>query len=307
MELRELRYFVTLAEERHFGRAAERLYIAQSGLSKAIKRVERELGVDLFERAHRNVELTDAGVTLLTRASDVLGRFDEVFAIADAARMGLVGTLTVAVTPVARHHTAPLIMQRFEADHPDVFLVRREQLGNAMVADVASGYLDAGIAYCPEVRDDLLYEPIKDIELRVLIDSNHPLARRPAVALPELRAEHFLIPPESVSSALPARLSELCSAAGFVPHYLHEMMDYDEDLNAVRQGRGVMLSARSFLGHPPPGVSVLTVKPHVTLPLELIRRAEQPSPILARFLASMREVCAQQGWRSPVMPATHRR
>lgn len=107
MDLRELRYFVALAEEQHFGRAAERLYIAQSGLSRAIQRAEEELGVELFTRTRRHVELTAAGAALLERTRDVLSSFEEVRSIAEAARAGMVGTLTAATSPAARYQVAP--------------------------------------------------------------------------------------------------------------------------------------------------------------------------------------------------------
>ncbi len=299
MDLRELRYFVVLAEERHFGRAAERLYIAQSGLSKAISRAEEELGVALFARTRRQVELTAAGEALLERAHDVLHAFDEVRATAEAARMGLAGTLSLATSPVARYHVAPAILDRFTEACPEVRLVRREQLTGEILEDILAGTLDVGIAFCTPRHESLRYEPLKDVELRVLMASSHPLAARGRVALSELRSERFLIAAESPASGATARLEPFFRAAGFEPEYVQSTVAYDEDLHEVRRGDGVELSARAFLGDPPSGIVALGLRPPAALPLGLLRRArEAPSAILVRFTLLAREVAAEQGWKT---------
>jgi DNA-binding transcriptional LysR family regulator len=299
MDLRELRYFVALAEERHFGRAAERLYIAQSGLSKAISRAEQELGVELFARTRRHVELTAAGEALLERAYDVLKAFEEVRATAESARMGLAGKLSLATSPVARYHLAPAILDRFAAACPEVHIVRREQLAGEVIEEILAGTLDVGIAFCAPRHERLRYEPLKDVELRVLLASSHPLAARGRVALSELRSERFLIAAESPIAGAAARLEPFFEVAGFEPQYVRSTVAYDEDLQGVLRGEGVVLSARTFLGDPPPGIVALGLEPHATLPLGLVRRArEAPSAILLRFVELAREVAAEQGWQT---------
>ena len=152
MDLRELRYFVVLAEVRHFGRAAERLYMAQSGLSKAIRRAEAELGVALFTRSSHHVELTAAGSALLERAPEVLSTFATVQATADAARSGMVGALSLALSPAGRYRVAPAILERFTSAYPDVHLTRREQLAGEAVEDLLAGTLDVGVIFCAPSR-----------------------------------------------------------------------------------------------------------------------------------------------------------
>jgi DNA-binding transcriptional LysR family regulator len=295
MDLRELRYFVALAEERHFGRAAERLYIAQSGLSRAIKRAEEELGVTLFSRTRRQVELTTAGVALFERAHDVLRSFEEVQATAEAARDGMVGTLSVATSPVARYQVAPPILTRFTSTYPDVRLTRREQLAGEIVKDLLAGALDVGIAFCAPLREGLERKALQDVELRVLVSSSHPLARRGHVALSELRSERFLIQAEILATGSTDRAKPLFRAAGFQPTYV-QYVDHDEDFHGVRRGDGVMLSARTFLGDGPPGITVLQLEPRATLPLELVSRTGEPSALVAHFIELARLVGAEQGW-----------
>ncbi|MFI5003551.1 MAG: LysR family transcriptional regulator [Solirubrobacterales bacterium] len=299
MDLRELRYFVALAEERHFGRAAERLYIAQSGLSKAIRRAENELGVALFERTHRNVALTPAGEALLERAYDVLGAFEEVRATAEAARIGMAGVLSLATSPVARYNLAPALLERFATACPEVRVVRREQLAAEILQEILAGTLDVGITFCAPPREGLRHEPLKDVPLRVLISSSHPLAARHTVALAELRSERFLIPAESPASGSASRLEPFFKAAGFEPEYVQSTIAYDEDLHEVRRGEGVVLSTRTFLGDPPSGIVALDLEPPATLTLGVVRRARQaPSAILLRFIELTREVAVEQGWRT---------
>lgn len=292
---------MVLAEERHFARAAERLFIAPSGLSKAISRAEEQLGVELFTRAHRRVELTPAGAALLERVHDVLRAFDDVRATADAARAGMVGTLTLATSPVARYHVAPPILERLAAACPDVRLVRREQLAGAIVDDLLAGALDAAIAFCAPPRDELLYEPLQDMELRVLLATAHPLAARECIPLAELRHERFLMPADMLARGSPARLRPFFAAAGFEPRYVTDNLAYDEDLHGVRRREGVVLSARTFLGQPPPGIAQLGLDPPAFLPLELVRRREdreeEPSAIVGRLVELAHLVAAEQGWR----------
>jgi DNA-binding transcriptional LysR family regulator len=305
MDLRELRYFVALAEERHFGRAAERLYIAQSGLSRAILRAEEELGVALFSRTRRHVELTAAGTALLEHAQGVFGTFEEVRAVAEAARTGLVGTLSVATSPVARYQVAPPILRRFARAFPDVRLIHREQLAGEIVKDILDDALEVGIAFCAPPREGLRRERLQDVELRVLVSTAHPLAERGRVALSELRDERFLVHPEILASGSVAFVEPIFRAAGFQPTYVPEAFNHDEDLHGVLRGEGVVLSGRTFLGGPPSGIAVLGLEPPAMLPLELVRRAAEPPAILARFIELARQVGMEEGWtiaRRPPRP-----
>jgi DNA-binding transcriptional LysR family regulator len=291
MDLRELRYFVVLAEERHFGRAAERLYVAQSGLSKTIRRAEAELDVELFARTRRHVELTAAGATLLAHAGDVIGAFEKVERTAAAARLGVVGTLSLASSPVARYNVVAPILERFTASSPDVHLTRREQLAGELVEDLLAGILAVGITFCTR-HDDLLYEHLRDVELRVLLSRDHPLAGRRRVKLQELHAERFLM---SAPGAL-TRYAHAFEAAGFEPEPTAEFPGFDEDLNRVRRAEGVVLSPRTFLADPPPGIAILELDQPPTVSLGLLHRSGEPSTLLAHFIKLAGEVATEQGW-----------
>jgi DNA-binding transcriptional LysR family regulator len=295
VDLRELRYFLAVAEELHFGRAAGRLCIAQSALSRALQRTEVSLGVKLFERTRRHVELTAAGIALRERAPGVLSAFEEVQVTAAAASRGEVGTLSVASSPVGRYDVAPVILERFTRDSPHIHVVRREQLASRVVEDLLAGDLDVGVAFCPPYNECLAYEPIKDMELRVLLPNSHPLASRGRVTLDELRDECFVLPAETLAQGYLAGVASVFRDAGFEPRYVTEIFDHDEDLHSVLHEEGVMVSARTFLRNPP-GISILGLEPAVALPLVIVRPRGEPSAILAHFLTLAQEVASEQGW-----------
>jgi DNA-binding transcriptional LysR family regulator len=286
MHLRELRYFEALAEERHFGRAASRLFIAQSGLSRAVQRLEQELDVELFVRNHRQVQLTAAGEALYARTTEVLQMFDDVLATADDVRTGCVGTLVVATSQAARYHVTE-IFRRFSAAHQGVRLVRHEAVVEVMLDDLLAGRLDIAICFAPPRRDGLAYEQLGDVELRVLLPSGHTLARSDTVELTDLRGARILVPPLSASEAGASSLSRLLSNAGIEPNDVQVSLDFDEDLQWVREGEGVVLSARGFLGGPPPGIVSLPLTPATTIPLQIVCRA-QMLPLPSNFSSFVR-------------------
>ncbi|HVR05811.1 MAG TPA: LysR family transcriptional regulator, partial [Solirubrobacteraceae bacterium] len=261
MDLRELRYFVALAEERHFGRAAERLYIAQSGLSRAIQRSEDELGVALFARNRRHVELTQAGSALLERAYGVLSDFAEVQAVADATRRGLLGTVALANSPAARYELMPELLRAFADALPDVRVTRREQLGAAIAEGLVADELDVAIACGVPARAGLRRETLRDVELHLLLPAGHPLARRGRVAPVRLAGERVLLDAE-LAAAPPAQIARLYGARGL------DVADHDEGLQHVRSGGHALLSARGFLGGPPDGVAALGLAPPARVALE---------------------------------------
>jgi DNA-binding transcriptional LysR family regulator len=304
VDVRELRYFVALAEERHFGRAAERLYIAQSGLSRAIRRAEDELGIALFARNRRHVELTEAGAALLERAYGVLSDFEEVQAIAEAARGGLVGTLSLAISPAARYGVVPELLRDFADAFPDVRIVRREQLGAAIAEELLAGTLDLGIACGAPEREGLRRERLSRRELRLLVPVGDPLcgAGR-GVALPRLGAGRLLLDAELAelgSAACATQGMALapqpapCPAPATALVRNAVVVDYDEGLRRVLRDEGALLSARTFLGGAPRGVSALGLDPPLTMALELVARAGEPTPVVTRFADLARRVTARQ-------------
>jgi DNA-binding transcriptional LysR family regulator len=291
VDARSLRYFLVVAEELHFGCAAQRLSIAPSGLSRAIRRIEADLRVELFVRHSHDVRLTDAGRALLTPARDAVARLDEaLIATRSMGRHELVGVLSVGTDPMLRHRFAPAIFERFAEACPEVVLSRREEHAGPLIEELLARRIDVALAFCAERREGLAYEPIRDAELVVLISSRHPLAQRSWVNLFELRDERFLTPSLAAAPAMRRCLAELFMAAGFHPRYSLRKIEHDEGMAAVREEHGVLLASRFFLESVPAGVTSLELSPPLPLPFELVRRSEHKTPALMRFVEIVHEV-----------------
>ncbi|MET8678993.1 LysR family transcriptional regulator [Streptomyces sp. NPDC004647] len=193
MELRHLEYFVAVAEERHFTRAAERLLVSQSGLSASVRALERELGAQLFVRSTRSVELTGPGRALLVEASRALA---SVRAAKDAvaAVQGLLrGTLSVGTEQCIAGVDVPALLARFRSEHPDVE-VRLRQAGSAeLVDEVDAGRLDlAFVALCGKPPEGVRLLPVTSEPMVLLCHPEHPLAAAEKVEWDELSGEQFV-------------------------------------------------------------------------------------------------------------------
>lgn len=293
LEARELRYFLALAEELHFGRAARRLAIAAPVLSRAVRRMEADLGVALFVRDTHEVRLTTAGRVLVGRARDALAVLDEALAAArEAGRRELEGALSVGATPLMRHRLGPAIFKHFGKAYPSVRVARREELSGPLIEELLARRIDLALAFCPPWHADLVYESIRDAELVMLVAESHPLAGRSTVRPSRLRGETLLLPSVAGAPAVRERFAELFESVGFRPRYSDREIDYDEEMAAVREGHGVVLTSRFFFEVAPPGTTLLALDPPVPLSFELVRRAERATPMLTRFAEVVRETGA---------------
>lgn len=254
MELRWLEAFVAVAEEMHFGRAAQRLHIAQSPLSQVIRRLERNLGATLFERSTRSVALTASGEALLPYAYRVL---KDVRTAKDAARSAdgvLSGRLDVGFSGVYNHNTLPLLARGMKGDYPSVEvnlvagvrtfdginLVRNGELDMAFVGII--GAIDAPLRSRVVARE----------RLGVVLPTGHPLASREKIALEELRIEPFVTGPLDGNSSMTALGMRSCQAAGFQPNVVQTVSDPFLSLSLVAAGVGVALNTSEVLDVLPP-------------------------------------------------------
>jgi DNA-binding transcriptional LysR family regulator len=286
VELRQIRFFVAVAEDRHFGRAAERMYIAQPALSQHIRRLERELGVQLFDRSARHVRLTPAGEAFLVVARRMLRQVEEGTDAARRAEAGETGSLAVGVNmsvgaPVLSvllrhwHRARPAVRPRLTSGSARelVDLVRRRELDLALVdGPVTDGGLDSAL-----VLDDRLV---------VVLPVDHPLAREEVVPLRALRSERFVAVSRRSSMSLHDRLIELCAAAGFNPDIALEVDDADLLPVAVTAGLGVGLVASiSVAGRTMPGLVWRPVAdPGAVIPLVAVSARDGATAQTREFL-----------------------
>jgi len=222
LELRHLRYFVAVAEELNFSRAAERLHMAQPPLSVAIRQLEQELGAELLVRTTREVRLTDAGGAFLDGARRTLAELERAQSDARRTAAGELGRLRVAFSWSARFETLPALGQAFRAGHPDVELLTEEMWNARMPSALRSGAVDVALSLCPEVASELSYLTIRREPVVALVADGHAVAGLSSTPLSALAEDGFLMFPRDLAPRLHDFMVGLCRRAGFEPHIRSE-------------------------------------------------------------------------------------
>ncbi|MFE9019874.1 LysR family transcriptional regulator [Streptomyces sp. NPDC007808] len=244
VHVRDLRYFVTVAEELHFTRAAERLYVSQPALSKQVRALERQLGTELLRRDPRGVTLTEAGAALLPYARRVLAAWSEGAAALEAARAAARGTLVVGMsTSPGRGGLLPAIRSRFTAAHPDSVLRLRQVSWEDPTAGLADGGSDVAFVWLPLPDADRYGWTVVAEEPRlVALPVTHPLASRAEIDFADLLDEPFLALPESAGPLRDHWLA-LDERGGRAPRVGAEVAGTEETYEALVAGLGVCLVA----------------------------------------------------------------
>src|SRR4051812_1520074 len=214
MELRHLRYFVAIAEEGSFTRAAERLWVAQPGLSTQIRRLEAELGVKLFDRHTRGVELTEAGELFLERVRLALVAVETASATGRDLEAGLIGRVRLGVAGGARWRFASDLLQRFARERPRVELTPLEGHGGTLWRDLRDRRLDAVLAPAGHASPGLRTMEVGSEPWVVLIGTGHPLAGIGAVAASELEGQRIAVTGHRDGAAFDRAISELLADLG---------------------------------------------------------------------------------------------
>jgi DNA-binding transcriptional LysR family regulator len=245
VELRHLRYFVAVAEEQHFGRAAARLRIAQPPLSRQIQALERELGFMLFERTRRQVELTPAGVVLFDHAARVFEAVDLALHEAERASRGESGRIIVAYPSTFAYSGLPEIVRAFHAKFPEVEVVLRELPPQQQVDAIREGRADVGFIRAPFEEPGLSSELVRSEPLLVALPSGHALAGRKSIPLSLLAKEPFVMFPRVRGPAYFDLLVRLCHDAGFMPRIVQEAPQLDI-VSLVAAGLGVSILPASY-------------------------------------------------------------
>lgn len=193
MTLTELRYIVAVARQRHFGKAAEACFVSQPTLSVAVRKLEEELGVRLFERGHNDVLVTDVGATIIAQAETVLNAADGVKEIAEAARDPLGRELKLGVIYTVGPYLVPRLIPGLKQHAPNMSLVVKENFTDALAAQLKRGELDAAIMSPPYVDPQLLSRPLYDEAFHVALPAGHPLAKKKRLTPADLAADTLLL------------------------------------------------------------------------------------------------------------------
>ncbi len=243
IDLRHLRYFVAVAEELHFGRAARRLHIAQPPLSQQIKQLERNLGHALFTRTSRSVSLTAAGKELLERARRTLTRVEEDLSAVRRVGRGEVGALTVAFTGSAiLRDPLPEAIRAYRRRFPQVDLRLRELGTMLQIAALRDGSIDLGFLRDPGPFDGLVVDELSREPYVAVLPSRHPLAKLRVVAIAKLRGEPFIFHRRDIGPLAFDRTMAVCERAGFLPTIVQEAPQWPTVIRLVESGLGVSIA-----------------------------------------------------------------
>jgi DNA-binding transcriptional LysR family regulator len=287
MELRHLKYFVAVAEELHFTRAADRLHIAQPPLSQQIKQLEEELGTRLFERSKRQVELTTAGRAVLDEARRAIGQVERVVMAARRAQRGEVGELSVGVSSSAPYTTLPAILRTFRARYPAVRLTLYERSTEDQIAMLRTGTIDAGFVRAPSPADTVGLEirPILREPLVVALPQGHQFGRRKQVAVSALKGAPFVLSPRHAAPTLYDQIVGLCRREGFEPQVAQEATQMQTIVSLVSAGLGVAIVPASIQKLHRARVLYRALQPNdVMTEMALIHDPANPSRVLDAFV-----------------------
>jgi DNA-binding transcriptional LysR family regulator len=285
VELRHLRYFIAVAEELNFSRAAERLHMAQPPLSAAIRQLERELGVDLFTRTTREVTLTDAGRVFLEGARRTLEEADRAAEDAKRAGAGELGRLRLAYSWSTRFETLPALGRTFRAGHPGVELLAQEMWNARMAPAFRSGSIDLALSLCPEIAAELDLAPIRKERLVALLPEAHPLSGEEAISLSSLADEEFVLFPRDIAPRLHDTFVAIYRRAGFEPRLRSESFHTGWDLGVLADIPAIAIAPQTVASGLPEGiVAVALSEPTDSLETCLVWRSDERSPAVAAFV-----------------------
>lgn len=289
MELRHLRYFVAVAEELHFGRAAARLHLSQPPLSQQIQALEQELGVTLFHRNRRKVELTAAGALMLPEARAALAQAEKAVLVARRAGRGEVGRLEIGFTGSAPFNPLlPQTVRRFRERWPEVHLTLNEMSTTAQFEALAAGRLDVGFLRPGQPMEMvgmdqrlLTREP-----LLAVMTAEHRLAAQASVRVADLAEEPFILHPRAIGTGLFDKVMALCAAAGFTPQVAVEAHQMSTVVTLAAVGMGVSIVPEALRRLNTPGVAFRPIDdPGAFMDLIAARRTGEAGTVVENFFS----------------------
>ena len=294
MEFRHLRYFMAVAEELSFTRAAQRLGIKQPPLSTQIRRLESEMGAALFRRLSRGVELTPAGKLLFEEARAILEQVDHAKRGVQRRGRGEVGEIRIGFAGGSYFNRVVLsIIREYRKKFPNVTLSPVQTNSVMLIARVEAGEIDVAFVRSlhPGTESGVSLELLVEEELLVVLPTDHRLARNKSVSLPALSREKFLLFPRKLNVAMNDRIIAACQRAGFKPILALEVSDAVSMIPLVAAGFGVALVAQSVSQLQLDGVKYLPVSgEELSFPINLAYRPDSTSPALSGFKTIARRV-----------------
>ncbi len=297
MDLRHLRYFVAVAEERHFTRAAQRLHVSQPPLSQQIQALEAELGVPLFTRGRGGVQRTAAADALLPLARSILDAVEHAVAQTRQVGRGETGRLAVGFAgSMPFTEVMPRLLRDFRAAWPQVALDLREQPSPSQIDDLLAHRLDLGFIRTTQLMHDprLSTLVVQREPLLAALHADHPLAARASLRLNDLRDQPFVIYSASLGAGLREQTLALCAQAGFNPHIAQEVHEMPTLIGLISAGLGVGIVAASMQRAQLPWVAYRPLADvQASTEVLLVWRRDDPQPPLRNFIAQAKALLPQ--------------
>ena len=294
LELRQLRYFVTVAEELHFGRAAARLHMTQPPLSQTIMALEELLGAPLFVRTRREVQLTPAGTALLPEARRLLAQALDLPALVRRAAQGEAGRLSLAFVSSADYSVLPPLLRAYQTAYPQVQIALQEATSDLQLDELLAGRTDAGLLIPPlpeKAKGELDYLPVLAEPLVLAAPSGLDILNAPGpVRLRDVPPLPLIIFPRAISPALHDAILSVFRAAGITPQIGQEAIQMQTIVSLVSAGMGIALVPQSVSNLMRPGVEYRPLQDATPLvETGLAWRRDNPSAVLQGFLALLRK------------------
>ena len=296
MELRHLRYFVAVAEELHFGRAAARLNMAQPPLSQQIRQLEKELGVLLLARNKHSVTLTEAGRIFLAETRRTLAQADRAVHVVRQAERGEVGHLVIGFISSATYSVFPDILRSFRMRYPQIEVVLDESTTERQLQALHDNKIDLGFLRAPIEDKSLKLITVVSEPIVAAVSDFHPLARAHSIELRQLAGEPFISLPRKLLPGYYDYIAQACRKAGFELRIAQEALQVHTIISLVAAGMGVALVPASLRKAQRKGVRFLDLLPPITLQTEIdvAYRADNRSNVLRSFIEVVQAASAAQ-------------
>jgi DNA-binding transcriptional LysR family regulator len=295
-DLRRLGYFLAVARERNFTRAAERLHVAQPALSRQVRLLEEELGVELLHRTTHAFELTEAGAFLSERGAEVLADVDELWRGVQTYGRGDRGSVVVAYGASASYETAPKLLEALASHHPGVEISTSVKSVGEIVTGVTDGSIDLGLIRCAPAHSGLSVRTIRRERQGVLVRHDHPLAGAPEITVSVLAGENVLLHPRDANPGHFDAVIGLCRAGGFEPRVLLRSLSFDLAYTPVAGGEAVAIIGESSRQGLPDELRWVPLSPPAALEVSLVARRYNRPAAVDRMLGTAVEVSAGLGW-----------
>ena len=287
MNFQQLQYFLALADELHFWRTSEKMFITQSALSRHIKTIERELGIQLFERNNRNVKLTKAGEFLRDEFGRLLGEFESVTRHARLITSGEIGIVRIGYPASITYSVLPELLRLLDENHPSLTIELIELTGTEFDAALVGYHIDIGFNREMPKAKGLAVQKILTENFALVIPAAHPLAQKNTIDLTEVKNELFVLPRLSGKSEHVGQLRKIFEQSGFIPRIHFESDIGTTLLGLVANGLGISLLPVSYSHHAPKGLKFIKIP--TTTSLYAVWRANDESASVKNFLTIVQQ------------------